>query len=267
MNTSTLTATRLIVALMLAGLSFSHAARAESGLEDIRFVTGASLGYTNFSFKEKLDQTLTFPSATVTLAATLNRWQVSLNGAYTLKDADVSEEEDVGDASREDIDLTIGYQINRNWAVFGGYKTGETSIDFRPREVADGEIAFSQNESYEQKGPYIGISYTLALERAGSLNFSAAYADLDADNKFTANTDEPEGPEELEFDDLTGSVSGDTKGISYALTWTMPLAGNWLFQTRFKYNDYQQDVTFAGRTFSNVDETLHSLHVGLACVF
>ncbi len=259
-----------IAILLIAITALSFAVKpswAAGGLEDVRFVTGAALGYTNFSFKEKLDQTLTFPSANVTVAATRNRWQVSLNGAFTVKDADVSEEEDVGDASRKDLDLTIGYQINRSWAVFGGYKTGETSIDFRPREADGGMLPGSQSESYEQKGPYIGVSYTLALERAGTLNFSAAYADLRADNDFAANTDEPEDVEDLEFDDLTGSVSGDTKGISYAITWTMPLAGNWLFQTRFKYNDYQQDVRFAGRTFSNVDETLHSLHVGLAYVF
>ena len=73
--------------------------------------------------------------------------------------------------------------------------------------------------------------------------------------------------EDPEFDDLTGRVTGHTNGFSYGLTWSMPLSGNLLFQTKFKMNDYQQDITFAGKKFSNIDETYTSLMVGLAYVF
>ena len=253
-------------ALALAALS-TPVAHAEFSLENVRFVTSAAFGYTNFKFDEKLDQTLTFPSASLIAAAAYDRWQISLNGSFSMKDASVSEEEDVGDASREDLDLTLGYRLNDNWSVFGGYKTGETRISFTPRDFEDGELPLSSKEKYEQKGPYLGASYTLKLENAGSLNLSFAYADLRAKNQFRANTDEPEPNEALEFDDLTGRVTGDTNGLSYALTWTMPLAGSWLFQTRFKVNDYRQDVSFNGEKFKNVDETLTSLHVGLGYVF
>ena len=239
---------------------------ADSFAEDLRLIAGLQVGYTTFEFKSKLDQTLTFPTTNVTLAATLNRWQLSLNGGFTLIDADVSEEEDTGDASRDDLDLTLAYQINDRWSVFAGYKDGSTDIDFKAREPNALGIIARQSEAYEQRGPYLGASYTVRFERAGALSFSAAYADLRARNRFLPNTDEPEDGEPLEFDDLAGRVTGDTTGLSYALTWTIPLAGSMLFQTRLRLNDYQQDIRFGGQSF-DVDETLTSLHVGLAYVF
>ena len=47
----------------------------------------------------------------------------------------------------------------------------------------------------------------------------------------------------------------------------MPLSGNLLFQARFKMNDYQQDITFEGNEYNDIDETYTSLLVGLAYVF
>lgn len=237
--------------------------------DDIRIVAGASLGYTDWDFPAKLDHDLGFPSGGLTLAATRNRWQLAFNGTWSLKDADVSEEEDVGDASREDLDFTLAYQFNSNWSAFAGYKSGETKINYISREDEDEGIFNPLRESYEQDGPYVGGAYTWRFENAGSLTVSLAYAFLDATNEFRANTDDEEedDDEAPEFDDLTGRVTGDTNGFSYGLTWTMPLSGNLLFQTRFKMNDYQQDITFEGNEYKNIDESYYSLMVGLAYVF
>lgn len=236
-------------------------------LDEVRLVTGASLGYTNLSFPEKLDHDVSFPSASLTGAAAWKRWQLSLSGTFSMQDADLSEEEDTGDASREDIDLTLGYQINRNWSIFGGYKKAKTDMEFRSREGSDLGLADRTNESYEQDGPFLGGSFAWQFEKAGRLSISIAYAMLDATNKFGANTDDDEPDEEIEFDDLTGKVKGDTEGFSYGANWTMPLSGNVLFQTRFKVNDYKQDIKYEGQDFNNIDETFISLLVGLAYVF
>ena len=236
-------------------------------MDDVRIVVGAQLGYTDYNFPPKLDHDLGFPSGGLALAATRNRWQLALNGTWSLQDADVSEEEDTGDASRQDIDLTLGYQINDNWSAFAGYKYGETKIDYLSRKDEDAGILNLLSESYKQEGPYVGGAYTWRFEKAGSLTVSLAYAFLDATNEFRANTDDEEIDEDPEFDDLTGRVTGHTNGFSYGLTWSMPLSGNLLFQTKFKMNDYQQDITFAGKKFSNIDETYTSLMVGLAYVF
>ena len=245
---------------------------ANTTFDNVRFVTGLSLGYSNFSFPEKLDQEINFPSLNVPLTLATEKWQVSANLQTTLSDADISEEEDVGKASRDDIDLTIGYRISNNWTLFGGYRYGDTSIEFTPRDAdsEDGLLAIT-NETYEQKGPFIGISYSWRFERAGILSFTTAYALLDAKNDFSANIDddEEEGEldEEIEFDDITGRVTGDTQGFSYSVSWTMPVSSNLVFQTRFKVNDYQQDILFNNMQFDGIDERFTSLHVGLAYVF
>jgi hypothetical protein len=249
---------------------------ADSVFDGMRVVTGLSLGYSDFSFPEKLDHDISFPSVNIPIALTKGNWQLSLNGSTTLADADIAEEEDIGEASRKDLDLTLGYRMTKNWSLFAGYKYGKTEMTFMPRDI-DEEIVENQetqdtaeftDESYSQKGPFVGASYSWQFEKAGRLSVSLAYASLDATNNFSANTDEEEEAEELtEFDDLTGQIKGDTKGFSYGLSWTMPLSSNLLFQTRFKINDYQQDIVVEGESFKNIDENFVTLHVGLAYVF
>ena len=255
----------------------SHITNAQEGFDNIRVVTGLSLGYSNFSFPEELDHNISFPSANIPIALTTEHWQLSLNVSSTLANADIVEEEDIGEASRKDVDLTIGYRVTKKWSVFAGYKYGKTEMTFIPRDIdeeKDEEEGEEQDalkmtdESYSQKGSFVGASYSWQFEKAGSLSLSVAYASLSATNIFSANTDEEEDDEDLtEFDDLTGRIKGDTKGISYGLSWTMPLSSNLLFQTRFKVNDYQQDIVVDGERFEDIDETFTTLHVGLAYVF
>ena len=260
----------------------SYISIGQEGFDNMRVVTGLSLGYSDFSFPEKLDHNISFPSANIPIALTMDNWQLSLNASSTLADADIAEEEDIGKASRKDLDLTLGYRVTKNWSLFAGYKYGKTEMTFVPRDI-DEEIDEEEdedeeqegqdtveliNESYSQKGPFIGASYSWRFEKAGSLSVSLAYASLTATNNFSANTDEEEEEEEeAEFDDLTGQVKGDTKGFSYGLSWTMPLSSNLLFQTRFKINDYQQDIVVDGERFEDIDETFTTLHIGLAYVF
>ncbi|MDX1556294.1 MAG: hypothetical protein R3212_09730, partial [Xanthomonadales bacterium] len=147
-----------IILLFLSSISVS--AHSQSGgqsfMDDVRIVAGVSGGYTEYSFPAKLDHDIGFPSGGLTLAATRNRWQLALNGSFSLQDADVSEEEDVGKASREDIDLTLGYQFSSNWSAFVGYKFGETDIEYQSREDLDEGIVSPLKERYKQEGPYVG---------------------------------------------------------------------------------------------------------------
>ena len=244
----------------------SPVAYADDLFDNARIITGASLGYSILSFPEKLDHDISFPSANLLIGTTLNRWQLSLNSNITLEDANISEEEDTGTASRYDHDITLSYQVSEHWAIFTGYKLGKTKMDFVDRKSNDQGILNTVNESYEQKGFYSGVSYSWKFNKAGRLNIFLAYAFLDATNNFGANTDDNEG-EELEFDDLTGRVEGDLDGFSYGISWTMPVATNLLFQAKFKKNDYQQDINFKGDSFKDIDETFTTLHVGLFYVF
>lgn len=242
---------------------------AQNAFDNARVVTGLSLGYSDFSFPEKLDHDISFPSVSIPIGITVDNWQLSVNTNATLRDADISEEEDVGKASRKDVDITLGYRLNKSWSVFSGYKYGKTKMQFTPRDSEDEDDAIlATAESYLQEGPFLGASYSWQFEKAGKLSLSVAYAYLNATNNFSANTDEDEGDDEArEFDDLTGQVKGDTKGFSYGVSWTMPLSSNLLFQTRLKINSYQQDIEVDGERFNDIDETFTTLHVGVAYVF
>lgn len=255
--------------LILICLLVSPKVFSQSAFEDARVVTGLSLGYSDFSFPEKLDHDISFPSVSIPIGITVDNWQLSVNTNATLRDADISEEEDIGKASRRDVDITLGYRLNKRWSVFSGYKYGKTKMQFTPRDAEDEDDDIQVTaESYAQEGPFLGASYSWQFEKAGRLSLSVAYAYLNATNNFSANTDEDEGDdEEREFDDLTGQVKGDTKGFSYGVSWTMPLSSNLLFQTRLKINNYQQDINLDGEQFNDIDETFTTLHVGVAYVF
>jgi hypothetical protein len=235
---------------------------------DLHFVGGMSLGYSNFDFPAKLDHKLTFPVYQINGAVAYKKFYVAVNLADSLSDADVSEEEDVGHASRYDRDISLGYQVTPSWGVFAGYKTGETTIDYQTREDLDsGGAAPTREESYKQEGPFVGASYSIKFDRAGKLNLSLAYADLDATNEFTQDI-EPDDPDDIpEFDDLTGTVKGKSKGLSYGIRWSIPVSGNLLYYASFKINDYQQDLTVDGIKYDNIDQTITYFTTGIVFVY
>ena len=192
-----------------------------------------------------------------------------VNLADSLSEADVSEEEDVGNASRYDRDISLGYQLTPAWGIFAGYKTGKTTIDYVTREdLNEGGTVSVREESYKQEGPFVGVSYSKKFSRAGRLTLSLAYADLDATNKFTRDVEgDDEEEEEPEFDDLTGNVKGSSTGLSYGIRWSIPVSGNLLYFASFKVNDYQQDLKVDGRTFDDIDESISYLTTGIVFVY
>lgn len=254
----------ILYSAMLLALICSNSAIAQS---KVNWIGGLSLGYSQFEFEEKLDHQVSFPMANLMLAATYDQWQFSVNGGFSLADADVSEEEEFGDASRSDIDYTIGRKLSDSWSVFMGYKTGETKVTFVDREADDEGSREETNERYKSDGPYFGVSHSWKFEKAGSLNLSIAYAFLNADNDFAANVDDDEEMDDIEFDDVGGRTKGDLEGLSYALTWTMPISAQLLFQSKFKVNDYKMDIDVDGQSFENINQDFSSLQVGLAYVF
>jgi hypothetical protein len=229
-----------------------------------------SLGYSSFDFPAKLDHKLTFPVYQINAAVAYKKFYAVVNLADSLADADVSEEEDVGTASRYDRDISLGYQVTPNWGVFVGYKTGQTTIDYYTREdLDDGGTASAREESYKQEGPFIGVSFAKKFDRAGRISLSLAYADLDATNKFTGDieSDDDEDDEVPEFDDLTGTVRGKSTGLSYGIRWSIPVSGNLLYYASYKVNDYQQDLTVDGKKYDNIDETITYFTTGIVFVY
>ncbi len=254
---------------MITSLSSISGALAEKPV-NLHLVGGMSLGYSTFDFPAKLDHQLTFPVYQINGAVAYKKFYAVVNLADSLANADVSEEEDVGSASRYDRDLSLGYQMTDNWGVFVGYKTGETAIDYYTREDLDnGGAASAREESYLQEGPFIGVSYSKKFSRAGKLSLSLAYADLNAINTFIQDIEEGDGDDddELEFDDLTGTVEGKSRGLSYGIRWSIPVSGNLLYYASYKINDYKQDLTVDGNQFNDIDQTITYFTTGIVYVY
>lgn len=247
------------VAIPFAMLAGAHAHAA-----DLRTFAGIETGLGTFSFEEKLDNEVVYPVVNLTAGVAYGRFSTAVNISGSIADADVSEEDYTGDASRTDFDLIAGYQVLNNLNVFVGYKSGETELDLVGRDEED---PIRGTESYQQSGPFVGVSASWRPTETGKLDVSIAYAALDADNKFISDGGELEPGEEIEFDDIQGSTSGDSSGYSLSVSWTMPITGNLLFRTRYRYNSYEQDIEFEGAKFNDIREESSSLTVGVLAAF
>jgi len=257
----------LLPALIACQFPYSNAVAAKP--VDLHYLGGLSLGYSTFSFPAKLDHDLTFPVYQLNGAVAYKKFYAAINLADTISEADVSEEEDVGTATRYDYDLSLGYQFNPNWGAYIGYKKGATEIDYLTRELDDAGVSSGRAESYAQQGLFTGVSYAHKFSRAGKLTFSLAYADLDATNKFSQDieSDEDDDDDELEFDDLTGTVKGKSQGFSYGIRWSIPVAGKLLYYASYKINDYKQNLTVDGTQFDDIDQTISNFSMGVVYVY
>lgn len=239
---------------------------------DTRFFAGASMGISEFEFPEKLDHNIYLPMTQLLLGSTYKQFQLSISTSVSLNNADVSEEELTGEASRKEYDITFGYAVTPELTVVLGYKDAEIEIDYEPR---DPDLVLTEtDESYQQDGFYIGVNYTWRFERAGNLTASLAYADLDADNLIVSDEATPLDPnappapgEEVELDDFGQSIEGDSTGYSAGVTWTMPLAGQLLYQAQVKVNDYRQDLTIGRYSFDDVNTRFTAMSMGVSYVF
>lgn len=248
------------------GLIFINSANVNANADSVDVVGGLSMGYTVVEFPAKLDSEPTYPSYLLSGSASYDQFYVSYAYTGSLTDATISEEEDIGEASRSDQDLSIGYHLNKSVSLFMGYKNSETHVDFRLR---DSDTV--RDERYQQNGFFAGLSYGYTFKNRSRLNLSLAYVDLKTDNRFLSDIedDEEESEDEsdiLEFDDLEGRVSGDAEGYSAGISWIMPLSQSLAFNAAYKVNDYKETIKFEGERYT-ADSTVTLFTIGLLKVF
>jgi len=186
---------------------------------------------------------------------------------------------------REDMSLTVGYNVISALNIFVGYMKGKTSLKpeigcvfVAPESTCDtntnpaglSNLAFLHNyfgatsayeQTYEEEGPYIGLSYAWQIAEAGSLSFSAAYAKMDGEyrDNYAAVANE-------DF-----KYTGDSTGTSYGLTWTAPLGENSNYFIDVRKQKYDMDAeddngNFPGSAVKTV-ETMTGLTAGVQFYF
>lgn len=244
---------------------------AATGKSTLHKFINFEMGYGTFNFDEKLDHKLIFPVANISMGLAYKRFSYVLNASGSISDADVSEEEQYGNASRKDYDLTVGYQINKVISVFTGYKDGKTELTLINRDPL--QLTGGGDEFYKQSGPYIGANINWRIPKAGKLAFTISYAKLNSENLYIKDGDEDTSGEALEFDDISGETQGNTDGFSYTFSWTVPIKGSLIFRTRLRINQYQQDISYFEEVtsetyyFNNVSESSTMLLIGVTSIF
>lgn len=158
------------------------------------------------------------------------------------------------DAQHSDWAVSLGYQINDQWSIFAGYKSGKTEWDQsfhvnRPapdsRVVQDGNF----NLEFEQDGPFIGTSYSFLIG-PGALTIKAAYAYLDGTytSDFNSVCRPPNGecstaptPVLQQF-----NLNGDSNAFSFGLSWTQSLTSSLGLSIGANYQRYEFDTSGSG---------------------
>lgn len=113
---------------------------------------------------------------------------------------------------RNELAITLGYSVNESLTVFGGFKSTESTIS-APTGFAIPEDIF------EADGLFGGIAAGFPINDNSSISASAALALMDGS-----------------WSNNTGSIEGDTVGISFGATYNLylddasGLAASWTFQ-------------------------------------
>mgnify|MGYP001138917654 CR=1 FL=1 len=227
-----------------------------------------SIAQKEHDFDQLLDQDLSFYMLHAGAGFVAGDAFLAINGAWSLSDASVSEEEETGDASRTDYDLTIGYNLTEHFTLFGGYKAGETDIDYRVRDFDEDSGSDRFNDNFKEAGPYVGVSWQHFFDNASKVSISLAYAWLDAKNDLgeKPDADEENGEDEFEFDDFTGRVDSDANGFSVGVRWSIPLDEKLSYYALFRIQRYDQDLEQRGTEVS-ITEQFTELGMGLTYVF
>lgn len=262
-----------VLYLIICGLLLPHQrVVADSLWDQVIIVGGLEFGHKSQQLGELLDSRLNFYTLSGNLQAAYKNYYLGLNLSDSLGDTDITEDGEVGSADRSDIDMVFGWNANKAITVFAGYKHGKTILNLITREDEDSmEPQIPFRNTFEEKGPYLGLAYTHRMSQAGQLTVSLAYAALEAKNSLeNANADQTQPADELDFDDLQGVFRNDADGFSLGMKWSIPVAQDIYYTSLLRVNKYQQEI--AGDIAGNykifkVDETFIDINIGFVYLF
>lgn len=242
---------RLLLILIVAGLGSAHAADNE-----LTVVGGVDFGFKRLHLD--LDRTrTTFSPSFVTINPNVVLGYGSFYGSVSY-DKSVSADPGIGaqfsagsptatmlDYSRTDSTFTLGYRLLQSLSVFAGHTKGDNHFT----ETSFGNTLIVTDISYKEAGPFAGFAYNHAFGN-GTLGLSVGYAKLDGDLRIVSN---PGG--------ATTTVSGDTTGLSYGLTWSGPLTGSLGYRVGLKATEYNM------KEKGEINERYKSIFIGISNYF
>lgn len=135
--------------------------------------------------------------------------------------------------SRQESTFTVGYSVLESLSLFAGYLNGSSEYRYlQLYESATTSGARNGAYDFEEKGYYLGASYSLSVGNKGTLNMSAAAGKMRGLMNFQG----------LEVDPADFDFFSDANGYSLGLQWVGPVTGNLAYRVGLKYNSYHFDV-------------------------
>jgi hypothetical protein len=241
---------------------------AENGFAlDVGFVPRAAVGYTFYSF-EYTEQQLSDPKTTLadlevnlmtgTLGGTLTMDMLYFD-AYVQQSTTGSDDYliDGTDPYDWDVDVldyafTLGFNVWRTMAVYGGWKGHETTLE-------GSAVGEKWDAEFDTNGWFTGLSYGIPIGASNMLSFNVAYAWLEGDIEdhqiFDGSGNLPAGTTR-DFRANNGDADGLTIGASWkgyftdALSYT--LSADWY---DYSYEDFDHEYSYNGAEYTQTNWT------------
>ncbi|MBZ9613431.1 hypothetical protein [Rheinheimera maricola] len=146
---------------------------------------------------------------------------------------------------REEINITVGYQLFESGSVFAGYRSGELK--------ADGQL--NSNFAFKSDGFYVGANYGIPVTDTGVISFNIAYALLDASLSETL------------FGSMLPSADGDGNGLKYGVAWQAFLSDTVRYSISIDQYRYQTDLASNAGIDVKMTEKESAIRLGVSRVF
>lgn len=167
--------------------------------------------------------------------------------------------------SRKEATLTVGYRTPWSVNAFLGYVHGrseQTTVSYAPCNAfpcSPDPATFT----FDERGLYLGASYSRQFGDKGTLSVSGAYGLMDG---------------KMEILDTSGTVTLTSKspGYSLGLSWTGPLTGSMVYRTGLKVTKYTfqfDEIAFGGpptsipKDWYELEEMIYTFTIGFANYF
>jgi hypothetical protein len=140
---------------------------------------------------------------------------------------------------REDFGASLGYYLQDNLSIFGGYSYGKTSI------IANSSgSGYAVYTSHRDHGLFVGTTYSVFFGDSGSVSFNLAYADMFG--RLVVEDTAPAGSD--------SDYSGKTNGFSLAATWSDTYKEKLTYYLSYKRKQYRSHLgaVTVDKSFENV---------------
>ncbi len=269
---------------VITGLATAKTHQITTGSDDKRTIswsTTAGISLKSIDFSESISPALgsasgqggisiNVPTLGLSITATYDKYFAAFGLESSI--ADVADTSAIPYASgeahvyRQDYSFLIGYRAFEKVSVFGGYLTGETTVEPiagtggtyqspTTNATLNNNIA-AANPGYEQvyseSGIFVGAGYGFAIGSNNYLSIKGSFAHLSS---------------QYEDDAATGAFSfeGDADGFSFGIAWLGHLNDHITYKIGFKRQNYTtnnaEDSNFNNKV--EFEETISSLGAGL----